>query len=39
MPAVTVADVLTLDPITAAPPDVPARPVRRVSTAPTGLRG
>jgi quercetin 2,3-dioxygenase len=39
MPAVTVEDVLTLDPIAPAPPDVPARPVRRVSTAPTGYEG
>ena len=39
MPAVTVEDVLTLDPVAAAPPDAPARPVRRVSTAPTGYEG
>src|SRR5688572_31310503 len=39
MPAVTVEDVLALDPIAVAPPDVPARPVRRVSTAPTGYEG
>jgi redox-sensitive bicupin YhaK (pirin superfamily) len=39
MPAVTVDDILTLDQIAAAPPDVPARPVRRVSTAPTGYEG
>jgi redox-sensitive bicupin YhaK (pirin superfamily) len=39
MPAVTVDDVLTLDPIAAPAPDVPARPVRRVSTAPSGYEG
>ena len=39
MPAVTVDDVLTLDPIDAPPPDVPARPVRRVSNAPSGYEG
>ena len=39
MPAVTVEDVLTLAPIAAPPPGVPARPVRRVSTAPSGYEG
>ena len=39
MPAVTVENVLTLDPIAPPAPDVPARPVRRVSTAPSGYEG
>ncbi len=39
MPAVTVDDVLALDSIAVASPDAPARPVRRVSTAPSGLEG
>ncbi|HUR77982.1 MAG TPA: pirin family protein [Acidimicrobiales bacterium] len=39
MPAVTVSDILTLDAIASPPPDAPARPVRRVSTAPTGHEG
>ena len=39
MPAVTVDDVLTLEPIAAAAPDVPARPVNRVTTAPAGYEG
>jgi redox-sensitive bicupin YhaK (pirin superfamily) len=36
---VTVDDVLTLDPIAPAPPDVAPRPVNRVTTAPTGYEG
>jgi len=39
MPAVTVDDVLTLEPIAASPSEIPARPVRRISTAPTGYEG
>jgi redox-sensitive bicupin YhaK (pirin superfamily) len=39
MPAVTVDDVLTLEPIAAPAADVPARPVHRVTTAPTGFEG
>src|SRR5882672_11164550 len=39
MPAVTVDDVLTLEPIASSPVAIPARPVRRVSTAPTGFEG
>lgn len=39
MPAVTVDDVLTLDPIAAPSPDAPARPVYRVTTAPSGFEG
>ena len=39
MPAVTVDNVLSLEPISAAPSEIPARPVRRVSTAPTGYEG
>ncbi|MEY2399252.1 MAG: quercetin 2,3-dioxygenase [Actinomycetota bacterium] len=39
MPAVTVDDILTLEPIADSPSDIPARPVRRVSTAPTGFEG
>src|SRR2546428_11002141 len=39
MPAVTVGDVLTREPIVSAPPDEPGRPVRRVSTAPPGYEG
>lgn len=39
MPAVTVDNVLSLEPISPSPTEVPARPVRRVSTAPTGYEG
>ncbi|MDP1792864.1 MAG: pirin family protein, partial [Acidimicrobiales bacterium] len=39
MPAVTVDDVLALEPIAIPLPDAPARPVRRVNTAPTGYEG
>ncbi len=39
MPAVTVDDVLTLEPISLPPAEIPARPVRRISTAPTGYEG
>ncbi len=39
MPAVTVDDVLALDPIAAPSPGAPARPVYRVTTAPSGFEG